>query len=351
MKTIKYYLDKLLNLKKVFVQNLLAKGVNCSDDDSLNTLVAKTGTIISPVENEISLPDFSLMGCQLSEEDLDYVVSKLNLSNPSTNISYKWYNAPNLKKLCLKNNWNITTVTSATSPWDNTLEELDLSDVTFSNIRIPTLPTSLKKIDLTNTVAKFLISFNGLSALEDIVGLSTLSVSSEITGLSSMFSGNKVLKNADLRGFDLSNCTNISSMLSNTPELQSFMIDESFNINNVSSIGSAFYNSGVVDDEFLIRMGLDNYDYTGKTLGTIFGWAKPEKDESGCYNLNEKLNILDFSNTTGELNLSYSAYDYRHLKKLNLKNCNLVLSAYNDLVGADSTTGSNYYHYCYSLTL
>lgn len=99
MSTIEYYLRQLDFYRKLLIKNLRDFGVECSDDETYNSLIPKIYSLSS--SGEVVVDNLQLRYYEGSEEDVQYIFEHTVEAVQQTNLRGKFYKALNLKHLPL----------------------------------------------------------------------------------------------------------------------------------------------------------------------------------------------------------------------------------------------------------
>lgn len=221
MATVSDYLTQLQSDKQTLVDNLVAKGVDATSDETFTSLVPKVASIEGGGSSKYApryLIFASYNGSELNEElaNLDTSnmtkfdsmfsnctsLTELDLTSFDTSkarsMNNMFYYCSRLTSLNLSQ-FNTSNVTSMLNMFQNcaSLTQLDLSNFNTSNV--------------TNMGSMF-YSCKKLSSL-DLSSFNTPNV----TSMTNMFRYCKVLNHLDIRNFDFTNVTNYEYMFDNMP--------------------------------------------------------------------------------------------------------------------------------------
>ena len=235
MATTAEYLTQLQTDKTTLVTNLVAKGVDATNDETFTTLVPKVADIQSKYAPRY-ISFYNYRGTELDDELANLDTSKI------TNMSYMFYQCANLTTLNLSN--------------------FDTSNVT--------------------NMYNMFNSCNKLVAL-DLSNFDT----SKVTSMSNMFSSCYALTTSDLSNFDTSKVIDMASMYVNCRKLTNI---SKLNASKVTNISNFVYNSTLLTD----FGGLENLGQAYSTTQSAnSGYYK--LDLSTCTALTEQsiINVLN----------------------------------------------------------
>ena len=232
---------------------------NCSSLTNLNISSFNT--------SKVKLMSNMFHGCS-SLVTLD--LSNFDTSNV-TAMESMFDSCTNLKNLNLSS-FNTGRVTNMNRMFKNckNVENLNLSSFDTSNVTdmsfMFTNCESLTNLNLKNFSTSKVTNMSNM--FQNCVSLANLDLSmfntSNVTDMRGMFKGCNNLKNIDLSNFDTSVVTNMLYMFNNCYSLKNIYVSELWNINNVTSSDSMFYNckflTGAVPfDSTKIDVSMANY--------------------------------------------------------------------------------------------
>lgn len=354
MKTTEKLLESLNNCKDTLYTYLKNRNIDVSKNEGLKFLIPKVEKITTPATTVQYIPDFSIAGSDMSEEELQNLISLIYLTNPSTDVRGKFENIPNLKNLALKD-LNITTIDQANkNTFSGTpLETLDLSDVTintytlFSNSTYgdqnqnyphsnnDTLPQTLKRIIMNNsTYSHTNLYMPVLKNLEYIDGLNTVTFKEKIKSLSCIFCGNSSLKELDMSAMTLDDnckvfyaafkgCSNLEKLVGpkNFPIKPRNMLDMFTNCNKLPWKDIAeFINWDNID---LSNIRNDNLYVSGMFYINLYNYMTKEEHDANGGMMNDYPRTIDYIKWKD----SWVEWDYRmfsgnHIKVLDFSGYN-----------------------------
>ena len=261
MATTAEYLTQLQTDKTTLVTNLVAKGVDATNDETFTTLVPKVADIQSKYAPRY-ISFYNYRGTELDDELANLDTSKI------TNMSYMFYQCANLTTLNLSN-FDTSNVTNMYNMFNscNKLVALDLSNFDTSKV------TSMSNM------------FSSCYALTTL-NLSNFDTSN-VTNMSAMFSNCSVLTTSDLSNFDTSKVIDMASMYVNCRKLTNI---SKLNASKVTNISNFVYNSTLLTD----FGGLENLGQAYSTTQSAnSGYYK--LDLSTCTALTEQsiINVLN----------------------------------------------------------
>ena len=372
MKTIKHYIDKAKELRTTLANNLIDKRVDCSAVETYNTLVPKVETIVGEVKGVINLPNMSLYGCKLSEEEINDLLTHINLTAPGTDISYKFAYIPNLKKLRIAD-LGITTVSACTGYLTGTsLEELSLEGLTIQTYSVfstyqstsggvatyaTALPTTLKTLDLTNVIwdtTSFIIT---RCPAETIIGFDTIVFNKPLTTLKQALQYCTKLIDIDLSKMLISDTLtsiNIEYMCASDAALTSITLPTT--LPNKKSIAYCFNGCDSLSWEAISNaLDWDNINLSANSFASAFNVSTPAVVgdkmyyDATNYSFKRYIPVLDFSHTG--LTTFSRCFDYNHIGELILSNLTFKFTTrFYELLGSyQNYISGSYYIMPYAL--
>ena len=99
MNTIEYYLRQLDYYRKLLITNLRSLGIECSDDETLNSLIPKIYRLSS--SGEIIVDKFSLTDCKEDAETVQYILDHVVSTGNYTDMAGRFKGCSNIKQLPL----------------------------------------------------------------------------------------------------------------------------------------------------------------------------------------------------------------------------------------------------------
>ena len=243
MATSTDYINQLKADKQTLVNNLVAKGVTATNDETFTTLVPKVADIQSSsatlgtktitangtykAEND-NLDGYSEVTVETSGVDInDYYLMQLSETNPKI-IRY-------IKQIPLLDTSNVTNMYATFANLTNitTMPLIDTSNVTNMNYMFSSCSklTSIPQLD-TSKVTNMSNMFSNCSKLTTIPLLNT----SNVTDMSNMFSSCSSL--TSIPQLDTSKVINTSNMFSSCSKLTSIPQLDTSNVSNVYSMFS-----------------------------------------------------------------------------------------------------------------
>ena len=243
MATSADYINQLKADKQTLVNNLVAKGVTATNDETFTTLVPKVADIQSSsatlgtktitangtykAEND-NLDGYSEVTVETSGVDInDYYLMQLSETNPKI-IRY-------IKQIPLLDTSNVTNMYATFANLTNitTMPLIDTSNVTNMTSTFQSC-SKLTNIPLLNTsnVTNMATMFDGCSNLTSIPQLDT----SKVTSMNNMFASCSKL--TSIPQLDTSKVTNMSNMFTSCSKLTSIPQLDASNVNNVYSMFS-----------------------------------------------------------------------------------------------------------------
>ena len=333
MATTTDYINQLKSDKQTLVDNLVAKGVTATSDETFTSLVPKVATIsafeptgeIAITENgtydvtnyasaNVNVPEkqlgtktitsngtynatddnldgYSEVSVETSGVDINDYFKPETIDNNPTSVGC-WYKF--IKKIP-KLNLNITN-NCANIFYYCKAEEIDVSEFNTSNVtnmyQMFYNCSSLTSLDLssfnTSNVKSMNSMFYGCSSLTSL-DLSSFNTSN-VTNMVQMFYGCSSLTSLNLSSFNTSNVTNMAQMFNGCSKLTSLDVS-SFNTSSVTSMSNMFGRCYL-----LTELDLSNFDTSSVTNMSAMFYT--------CINLNN-LNIsnFDFSKVTSYSNM------------------------------------------------
>lgn len=243
MATTAEYLTQLQTDKATLVTNLVAKGVDATNDETFTTLVPKVADISTGGSKYAPryISFYNYLGTEL-----DYEIKNIDTSN-MTSMKNMFYSCTNIVELDLKS-FNTSKVTDMSSMFQlcSSLKKIDLS--TFDTSKVTMMKSMFHNckfttLDLNNfntsKVTTFEYMFNFCVYLTSI-NLSSFDTSNA-TSMRCMFQECHFLDNLDLSNFNTTNVTTMSNMFANCSVLKNLNI-ESFDTTNTTDISQMFYN-------------------------------------------------------------------------------------------------------------
>ena len=243
MATSADYINQLKADKQTLVNNLVAKGVTATNDETFTTLVPKVADIQSSsatlgtktitangtykAEND-NLDGYSEVTVETSGVDInDYYLMQLSETNPII-IRY-------IKQIPLLDTSNVTNMYATFANLTNitTMPLIDTSNVTNMTSMFQSC-SKLTNIPLLNTsnVTNMTTMFDGCSNLTSIPQLDT----SKVTIMNNMFASCSKL--TSIPQLDTSKVTSMSNMFTSCSKLTSIPQLDASNVNNVYSMFS-----------------------------------------------------------------------------------------------------------------
>ena len=243
MATSADYINQLKADKQTLVNNLVAKGVTATNDETFTTLVPKVADIQSSsatlgtktitangtykAEND-NLDGYSEVTVETRGVDInDYYLMQLSETNPRI-IRY-------IKQIPLLDTSNVTNMYATFANLTNitTMPLIDTSNVTNMTSMFQSC-SKLTNIPLLNTsnVTNMTTMFDGCSNLTSIPQLDT----SKVTIMNNMFASCSKL--TSIPQLDTSKVTNMSNMFTSCSKLTSIPQLDASNVNNVYSMFS-----------------------------------------------------------------------------------------------------------------
>lgn len=339
MATVSDYLTQLQSDKQTLVDNLVAKGVDATSDETFTSLVPKVASIESGgkyAPRYISFKEYT--GTDLTEE-----IFNLDTSN-IVNMSEMFCGCQNITSLDISQ-WNTSNVTSMQKMFSgcNNLANVNVSNLDTSKVTdISSLFLSCSKLTSLDLSTWDVSSVNGTglnSTFYSCSSLVDLNINnwkiSNITSLSSTFASCTKIKSLDLSSWDVSQVTSAGGFLKYCYALTSLNID-GWDTSKITSCSNMFYGckftslpeldaSSMIDISGIFSNCSNLTDFGGlKDLGKAY--LTTASANSSIYTLN-----LSYSNNLTHdslMNVINNLYDIKtagcNTQKLTLGTTNLA---------------------------
>ena len=282
MVTTKEYIDQLKMDKQVLVNNLVAKGVDATLDETFTSLVPKVSKIESGggkyAPRKISFSSYE-------GTELDYELANLDTRNV-TSMASIFSNCRSLTEVDLSN-FNTSNVTSVASMFSScsSLIEVDLSSFDFGNVTTMNSMfntcSNLKKITfgMANT-SNVTNMANLFSSCVDLINVDVNYFNtSKVTTMRQMFNGCG-FDQIDVSSFDTGNVTDMSYMFNGCTKLTSLDVSN-FNTSKTTAQTQMFANSNltklIINNPSVFKMTSTNmFSSTPIASGTGYVYVPDE---------------------------------------------------------------------------
>ena len=234
------YLQQLQNDKATLVDNLTAKGVTASDNETFTELVPKVLDIQSG--ESVHFDNASYM-CY-NNARIDDLKNVIKVCSGASNMSSMFYGAYSIKGILDLSNLDTSNATTMNGM--------------FNGCRgITSIKFSSKDTPLLNNIGDM---FTNCTDLENVIwgGVNT----SKVTYMGNVFSNCSNLTEVDLSSFDTSSATGMSNMFSNCSKLIEIDLSN-FDTSNVTNMANMFNRASA-----LTKANISGFTSTRLTTNT-----------------------------------------------------------------------------------
>ena len=303
MATTAEYLTQLQTDKATLVTNLVAKGVDATNDETFTTLVPKVANIQGGKYAPRYISFYAYTGTEL-----DYEISNLDTKNMTSTASM-FKNIRNIKSLNLKGFVKSNIKVLSNMFYDSNFESIDMSEWDTSNVTSVSgmfySCKNLKSIDISKLKFGKLGKINGMfyycnSLTGDLI-LPEMDIS-KCTSLREMFYMCSASDIIGLENWDTSNITDMYFAFRNskihTLDISKWNLPKAYNMQNTFQECTNLQTLSEFDAQYALQL---NYIFFGTSNLVNFGGLK---------------NLGKAYATTSAANNNYYTLDLSYCKKL-----------------------------------